>query len=324
MATSSIEILFVDTSSLRRAGFQDPDLQKLLLRSKERSLRIVVSEIAWEEWRTQMRDKECNKVRDIRSQFELLQARAPSHRFLGRLPPPALAIWDDADIESASKAAMAEYAAENRIEIIPIGSDHGERSWRRYFAVKVEPPFNLAKDRESRRKDIPDSWIFEAAVDLIAAGHRLASLCVDENLATALQHIGVQVFQESAEIVAELERAESPLEPIPPVQDGITVDVLNAVLAPALEAFRAQELKVLGYVAYFGTPTKEQLFSLLERSGMSAEIAKNAAARLAMSGLIRDTGHHYLVPEKSILQPVAATVEGDIIKLLLDGQHDGL
>jgi hypothetical protein len=52
MPDSSVRTLFVDTSSLRHAGFRNPNFQKLLLRSKAESVRIVVSEIAWEEWRT--------------------------------------------------------------------------------------------------------------------------------------------------------------------------------------------------------------------------------------------------------------------------------
>jgi hypothetical protein len=50
MPDSSVRTLFVDTSSLRHAGFRKPDFQKLLLRSKAESVRIVVSD--WEEWRT--------------------------------------------------------------------------------------------------------------------------------------------------------------------------------------------------------------------------------------------------------------------------------
>lgn len=328
MPDNRIEILFVDTSSLRRAGFRNPDFQKLLLRSKGRALRIVVSEIAWEEWRTDMRDKACKKTGDVRSQFEALKANAPSHRFLGRLPPPALALWDDADIDTASKAAMAEHAAENHIEVIPIGSDHGERAWRRYFGVKVEPPFNpSAKDRETRRKDIPDSWIFEAAVDLVAEGHQLAALCFDDNLAAALERAGVRVFREPGDIVTELERAVPQPEAVRDADAaaaGQAHDLLGAAIGGALEPFRAHERKVLGYVAYFDTPSKSQLISLLERSGMAPEIAKNAADRLVMGGLIRDTGHHYLFSDRKLAHLAASAVEDDIIKLLNEGPTNGL
>jgi predicted nucleic acid-binding protein len=329
MPDNSIRTLFVDTSSLRHAGFRDPDFQKLLLRSKARSLRILVSEIAWDEWRTHMREIECEKARKIRTLFNALKANAPSNRFLGRLPPPALALWEDEDIDAASKAAMAEHATEHGIEIIPIGSDHGERTWRRYFDVKVEPPFNPgAKDRENRRKDIPDSWIFEAAVDLIADVQELSALCRDGNLAAALRRIGLKVFDEPRDFVAELERLESPVaeasaqaEPASPAQPG---DPLAAALEQVLMPFKDHERRVLGYVAYFGTSRKDQLFELLGRSGIASEIAKNTAERLVISGLIQDTGHHYLVLDKRLAQTAAAAVEDDIIKLLGEDSTHGL
>jgi len=327
MAENSFDILFVDTSSLRSAGFRNPDFQKLLLRSQARSLRIVVAEIAWEEWRTQMRDKECQKVRDMRTRFEELKAAAPMHRFLGRLPLPALAIWDDADIDTASKAAMAEYAAEHRIAIIPVGSDHGERTWRRYFHVTVEPPFNPASNRENRRKDIPDSWIFEAAVDLVASRPRVAALCDDDNLAAALQGIGVRVFRKPGHVVEELERVEPSAVEAPASQSETATpaaDPLTNTLSAALDGYRGHERKVLGFAAYFGTPSKEQLADLLNRSGLAPEITRNAADRLVMSGLLRDTGHHYLVPDRKLAQLAAAGVEEEIISLLQGGPSNGL
>ncbi len=326
MPETSFDILFVDTSSLRSAGFRNPDFQKLLLRSKARSLRIVVAEIAWEEWRTQIRDKECEKVRDIKTRFEELKAAAPTHRVLGRLTLPALAIWEDADIDAASKTAMADYAAEHRIDIIPIGSDHGERTWRRYFHVKVEPPFNPASNRENRRKDIPDSWIFEVAVDLVAGRHRVAALCGDDNLAAALQGIAVRVFRKPGQVVEELERVEPPAA-APALQSetkSSAADPLADTLSAALDGYRGHERKVLGFLAYFGTPSKEQLADLLNRSGLAREITQNAADRLVMSGLIRDTGHHYLVPDRRLAQLAAAGVEEEIIKLLQGGPSNGL
>lgn len=328
MAETIIDILFVDTSSLRRAGFRDPDFQKLLLRAKERTLRIVVSKIAWEEWRTQMRDKECRAVQEIREKFETLRARASGNRVLGRLSAPALALWDDSEIDGASSAAMAEYAAENRIEIVPIGSDHGDRAWSRYFGVKVEPPFNpAAKDRESRRKDIPDSWIFEAALDLVATGDRVAALCFDENLAAALGAIGVRVFREPQDVIGELERALPSPEGLPQAdtqESTRSYDELNLALGQAQVSFRDHDRKVLGYVAYFGTLSKGQLFEELAKSGISPEIAQNVAERLVIGGLIQDTGHHYLVTDRQLARVASSAVEDDIIKLLAMESLSGL
>lgn len=328
MPDSSIRTLFVDTSSLRHAGFRNPDFQKLLLRSKAKSLRIVVAKIAWEEWRTYMRDTECEKARAIRRLFDELKASASLNRILGRLPQPALALWNDEDIDLASKAAMAEHATHHGIEVIPMGSDHDERTWRRYFGVKVEPPFNpAAKDRQARRKDIPDSWIFEVAVDLIADGYQLSALCRDDNLADALLGIGVRVFREPREVVAELERQESPAteavalaEPAP----AQPADPLTVALSRALDGFREHERKVFGFIAHFGSPGKEELWGLLSRAGMTPEVAKNAAERLAFAGVIQDTGNHYLVVDRHLAQLAIASVEEDIIRLLNQEPPNGV
>jgi predicted nucleic acid-binding protein len=319
MPDRNIPTLFVDTSSLRHAGFRHPDFNKLLKRSKANSLRIVVSEIAWNEWRTHMRETACKKVRTIRELFN--EVSAPSNRILGRLPRPALSLWEDEAIDVASREALAEHADEYGIKIIPIGPDHGERTWRRYFDVKVEPPFNpAAKDRETRRKDIPDSWIFEVAEDLINNGQELLALCRDGNLASALRRIGAKVFGEPQELVAELERQESPpteasaqAEPTAPAQPD---DPVATALEQALTPFKDHERRVLGYVAYFGTPSKDELFELLARSGIPPEVAKNTAERLVIGRLVQDTGHHYLVLDHRVAQTAAAEVEADIIKLL--------
>jgi hypothetical protein len=321
--------LFVDTSSLRDAGFRNPDFQKLLLRSKAKTLRIVVAEIAWEEWRTYMRDTECAKALALRRQFDELKGSAALNRILGRLPPPALALWKDEEIDVASKAAMAEHAADHGIEIIPIGPDHDERTWRRYFGVRVEPPFNpTAKNREARRKDIPDSWIFEAAVDLIADRRELSALCRDENLATALLRIGARVFREPREVIAELEREESPvtqeLAQVEPPTSAQLGDPLATALSKALDGFRNHERTVFGFIAHFGGPAKEELWGLLSRAGMTPQVAKNAAERLTLAGVIQDTGNHYLAVDRPLAQLAIASVEKDIIRLLNQEPPNGI
>lgn len=72
MLGGGIRTLFVDTSSLRRSGFQSPDLRKLLVRCSEQSVRVVVSHIAWDEWRTQLLEKSSDKVRNVKRAFDAL------------------------------------------------------------------------------------------------------------------------------------------------------------------------------------------------------------------------------------------------------------
>jgi hypothetical protein len=91
---------------------------------------------------------------------------------------------------------------------------------------------------------------------------------------------------------------------------------LSALLASAQKPFEKLDAKVLGYIAYLGTPTKTELFNLLSLSSVPLDWAKNVAERLAIAGVIRDTGNHYLVKDRTVAELAAAAMEPEIIKLL--------
>ena len=88
----------------------------------------------------------------------------------------------------------------------------------------------------------------------------------------------------------------------------------------AQQAARGEEQRVLGYIAYFGDANKSQLFAALEQSGLAPALAHNIAERLALVGLVQDTGHHYIVPDRELAGVAASLVEADIIALLDRGQ----
>ena len=96
----------------------------------------------------------------------------------------------------------------------------------------------------------------------------------------------------------------------------IVESVLDLALAGAQEPFKHLDKKILGYVGYLGTPSKDQLFDLLARSEIPVEIAKNVVERLVIAGLIMDTGNHYISRNKAASDFAAISVEPDIIKLL--------
>ncbi|SFH91985.1 PIN domain-containing protein [Bradyrhizobium sp. cf659] len=91
---------------------------------------------------------------------------------------------------------------------------------------------------------------------------------------------------------------------------------LSTLLASAQKEFEGLDEKILGYIAYLGTPTKTELFNLLSQSSVPIEVARNVAERLAIAGIIRDTGNHYLPSDVSAADLAAETVETEIIKLL--------
>jgi hypothetical protein len=318
--------VFLDTSYLREVGFGNSDFRKLLEYSKANVLKIFVSHIAWEEWRTQYFDKAYAKVLKVDREFEALKVMLPGNFILEGLTPPTLTIWKKSEIDAKSREVMAAFAEENKIHVVALAPDHAERAWRRYFDVGV--PFNPEQDREHRRKDIPDAWILEAAIDVKGRHSGLIALCSDGKLSDALMSAEIRVCKLTQEVLDEIESALLP-QPVPKVEvpsdaaiatkrvDETRVDhKLEVVLSDAQAQFRDLDGKILGYIAYLDSPTKDQLFELLSRSGVSVESAKNVAQRLAISGVITDTGHHYLVANKEAGELAAVLVEAEIIELL--------
>lgn len=314
--------VLIDTSYLCKVGFNHPDLRKLFHYSTTGALKVFVPHVAWEERRTQLLEEACGKVDALSRALEALKAECARNIVAGGLMPPALPSWSKAELDAHSNDVMTAFAAENKIEIVALAPDHGERTWGRYF--RRELPFNSAEARQNRRKDIPDCWIFEAAIDLKARFPELFALCADGKLATALESIGLVVLSDAEQLLIKIEGL--PSEPGPrasPEKDAIRKsweappqNRLEGVLAQAREEFKELDIKILGFVAYIGSPSKDQLFDLLSRSGVSIEIAKNASERLAIAGMITDTGNHFLATNKEAADLAAMSVESEIIKLL--------
>lgn len=315
MSATNTPVLFIDTSSLRRAGIGHPDLQKLFIRSKEGALRVAISHIAWEEWRTQQLEQERKLVREMRTRFDKLRETHISSHILRRLPQPEIVLWSDTEIESASKDALADYVSEYRIEIVGIAPHHGHRTWTRYFAA--DAPFNPADERTNRRKDIPDSWILEAAIDLLNEGNIVLALCHDDKLHKALVANGAKGFKEPIGVLSELDRSDAPAATTDEL--GMTLqasDPLSSILFQANERFKDLDRRIVGFVAYLEAASKQQLFALLDEAGIAIEAASNVADRLVLAGVIDDTGNHYLLKDRKLADRAASEVESEVIALL--------
>jgi hypothetical protein len=294
-------------------------------------LKLFVPFIAWEERRTQLLEEAFDKIRKAREAFESLSTRHPRDLILSGLPAPALIVWKDDDVTERSKEVMRKFAEDHKIEVVRLAPDHADRAWERYF--NVGHPFNPKEERENRRKDIPDSWILECALDLKVKHDALCAICGDGRLAGALEMNGIHVYRVThaknarditREILSEIESELAPDShvnrlptteaPVGDASDG------SAALAQALRevqsGFDQLSAKVLGYVGYFREITKDQLFELLARSGASPDKARNAADRLALSGILLDTGNYYLPVQKEAALEAAALVEEEIIRLL--------
>ena len=329
MSPSTPIPIFLDTSAIREAGFRHPDCQKLLKYAKSNNVKLFISHIAWQELRTQFLQSAWSEVLKLRRQFEAVQRQQASSLILQGLRSPVIDLWDEPEIQARSHAAMDEFARDNRINIVAMNADHADRAWQRYF--EASPPFNPeVTDREKRRKDIPDSWILEAAIDVKRDHSSLIAVCKDGNLAGALENVlEIRVFRTVAEVIEHLDGAvQQPVKAIKSVKtlDVASVSSVEAAVQPdgalaevfteAESQFRDVATKVIGLVSYLSTPTKDQLYALLERSGIPLAIGKNVAERLALAAIIQDTGHHYIPGNKEAGAEATAAVEPEIIRLV--------
>jgi hypothetical protein len=93
------------------------------------------------------------------------------------------------------------------------------------------------------------------------------------------------------------------------------VHTFNTV-APARDFFQALEEKALGFVSYLGRAGKQEVLALLVQSGAAVDAARNVLERLALAGMIRDTGHNYLRVDSPHAKRAAELVEEEMIELI--------
>lgn len=312
--------ILVDTNALYK--FWSPDFQMIVKMSKDRRFKIIVPHIVWEERRTQWLDDALDDVQKLRSAYSTLERRKPES-ILGRLDLPPFSIWEREQIVEASRVHMADLAKEYNIEVIPLDPRHAERAWVRYF--DVSPPFKPEEIRLNRRKDIPDSWIFESAIDLFESHKGLVALCEDGKLVKCFESIDVPVFKTAADLVTFLEqegKAKSELDIAKDGQAPIAADdsdqilKLDQLLERLQHVSRDAEQKILGFIGYLGLLTKRDLGGLLELAGVSPELGRNAAERLVLNGLIQDTGNAYLPRNKEACELAAVSVEPLMIEFV--------
>ena len=331
-----IRHLLIDTSYLRGVGLGGGELQKLLRYSREGTLKIFIPRIVWEELRTQLLEEVKTDVKKLRTAYEKVVEQSGQYLVLKGLPRPTLGLWSDADMDGSSRSALAAYAAEHKIQIVEIASDHATRAWERFFAVEL--PYNADQPRKDRRKDIPDAWILETAIDLVRRHPNLVAICRDDRLSVALTANYVTVFKSALEVLDQIEvsipeqssttpsakASEKPEPTMAEVESSLLPsEELAQLLENAQTPSRKLDIKIAGFVTYLAGPTKGQLVDLLRRSGLSDDLISNGIGRLVLSGIVRDTGNHYLPIDRKIGDLAAATVENDIIDLLNANPSNG-
>lgn len=300
--------LVIDTSMLRRLPFQHADFKRLLMRSQMGSLKIYIPHIALEEERTAQLAKHVKAVEEMKSTFAKLQ-RGMLGMLVEGLPEPHLELWDVDEVECNSQVTFDQFVATNKIEVIKISIEHAAKAWARYF--NVDPPFNPNEEREERRKDIPDSWILEAGIEIKPRKGQHCALVGDNKLAEAFEKEGFKVYRDVATMLNDIEQATAvaPVRPHVVEEAPVPLDQLRS------PAFKDMDVIVLGLIEALNTPSKEELFSALENAGFDRAIAEHEARTLVLSGRLNDTGTH-LIPTSRALAQQAAGSEA-VIEVLL-------
>ncbi|MBR7780254.1 PIN domain-containing protein [Undibacterium rugosum] len=297
-----------DTSVLRKTPFGHPNFKRLLQRVQQGVAKVYIPYIALEERRTQLVDEHAQLAEKMRTTLREMQ-RGQIAMLIDGLPEPDLLLPTKEDVDRNSCRVFGKYLADNKVEILPITSDHASNAWGRYFGVK--PPFNHREIRENRRKDIPDSWILEAALDVKAKTGRHCVLIVDGKLEAALADAGFELWDDVEKLDAEIERATavSPIRMPVPTAAMVPLDQLRSL------SFDKVDIIVLGMNEVLGSPSKEKLFATLERVGVNRLFAEHEAKTLVLSEVMVDTGSH-LIPTNRALAKQAAQ-EPLVLELLM-------
>ena len=301
-----------DTSLLRKTPFGHPDFARLLRRVQQGVAKLYVPVIALEERRTQLVDNYDRVVEAATSKLDELKS-GQLGMILNGLFELELHLPPRVDVDRHSSVVLKKYLAENKIEVLPYTFEHAEKVWDRYF--DKQPPFHSNEEREKRRKEIPDAWILEAALDIRKKPGRHCMLVRDGKLEDVLKESGFEVWDDISELDDEIEAktAVVPIRPVAPAAPAVPLDELRS------KEFEKLDRILLGMIEAWGVPDKETLFTKLAELGIKREFAEHEARTLELSGALTDTGSH-LVPTNRATARVAEkdTLVQDLLLKALD------
>ena len=302
----------IDTSVLRQAHFQTSAFEKLLRRAQKGTLKIYIPHIVLEEQRTRMLEDMLKAMDMVTGAYKKLTERPYLGFFTASLPDPILALWKSEEVIQNSRDAFDKFLEKNKIERLHITEKHATNAWTRYF--DVTPPFNRRQEREDRLKDIPDSWILEAALEVKQKRGRHCALVGDGALKDALREEEFEIYGDVASLDDEIEKSTAVTTGLsrPPVVDGTAWEQLNN------SAFRDVGVALLGLNEVLGAPGKDDLLTQLERGGIERRIVEHEAQRLVLLGLLDDSGNHFIPTDRALAQQASeAKIVGDILLKIL-------
>ena len=251
----------------------------------------------------------------------------------GGLTDPIVGRLSSDEAKAASIKNMEAFAKENHIEIVIWSVDHADRTWTRYFDEL--PPFeNTDIEREERRKNIPDAWILEAAIDTKENYGEIVAGCADNGLCDALEQHEIQSYHNINDLILYVESEIFDQDKIVGVeiavpdvkfekaQDASTPsDPVSEALQPIEENFKRVGRLALGLIGAMETPTKEELISLMQSQGIIEDDAIIVLEQLKRSDLITETENYYLAKNKELCKTAAKDdeIEALLIEILGNG-----
>lgn len=285
--------VIIDTSVLTRAHFKTGNFERLLRRVQQGFVKLYIPQIVLEERRTQLLF-EYNRLAEQANGALLKMQRGQLEMLLEGLPAAECAFPTREEVDRNSRVVFQRYLDDNRVEVLTFSFDHASRTVERY--MHGAPPFKPAEHRTSERKHIPDSWILEAALEIKARSGRHCVLVDDERFEWALRSVEFEVFKDIDTLDAEIEVATAVVRiQAAPGKSGYAVGEEAAQLDKLRsEAFKDMDVIVLGMNEALGNPSKERLFNTLEGLGVVRAIAEHEARTLVLSGILSDTGSHFI------------------------------
>lgn len=315
--------VILDTSILNAAQFGSSRFDKLLRRSRQGVAKIYIPEVVLEERRTQLLNNYNSHAGAARDAL-LKMSESPVSMLLEGIPMPGpLDLPSGEDVDSNSRVVFRKYLADNKVEILSFTVEHAERALQSYLHGR--PPFKPAEKREHERKHIPDSWIYEAALEIKVRPGRHCVLVKDTRFQWALREAGFEVFEDVDALDQIIEEATA-VVPIREAGPAVAAQVPaeNLAVAPleplsALEKLRAEAFKnfdviLLGMNEALRNPEKELLFTTLDGLGVVRVKIEAMAATLMALGVLREVGNRLLPMDVPMAKCMA---EDPIVRALL-------
>lgn len=315
--------LILDTSILHSAHFGSSRFEKLLRRSRQGVAKIYIPEVVLEERRTQLLNEYISHAHAAGGALLKMRESPVSMLLEGILMPGPLGLPSREDVDSNSRAVFQKFLADNKVEILSFTGEHATRALDAYLHGR--PPFKPAENRETERKHIPDSWIYEAALEVRSRRGRHCVLVKDTRFQAALRKAGFEVFHEvdALDQVIEEATAVAPIREAAPAGPA-EAPAENAIAAPleplsALEKLRAEAFKnfdviVLGTNEALRNPVKEVLFTTLDGLGVARAKVEAMTATLMAMGALREVGNRLLPVDVLMAKRMA---EEPIVRALL-------